>query len=71
MTLYKITTSCTLISEYTVTSKDYNSVQNIYADFDFSGNPKEIAYQDEDFEKVEVSVDGGKTWKIEEHCENN
>ena len=65
MTLYRITTSCTLISEYTVTSKDYKSVQDVYADFDFSGDPKEIAYQNEDFETVEFSVDGGKTWKEE------
>jgi len=69
MPMYKITTSCKLIQEYTVT--DYNSVQDIYEDFDFSGDPKEIDYQDEDFEMVEVSMDGGKTWKIEEHCENN
>jgi hypothetical protein len=69
MPMYKITTSCKLIQEYTVT--DYNSVQDIYEDFDFSGDPKEIDCQNEDFEKVEVSMDGGKTWKIEEHCENN
>jgi hypothetical protein len=61
MTLYKITTSCTLISEYTVT--DYNSVQDVYENFDFSGDPKEIAYQNEDFKKVEFSEDGGKTWR--------
>ena len=63
MPIYKITTSCKLLQEYTVT--DYNSVQDIYANFDFSGDPKEIDYQDEDFKKVEFSEDGGKTWKIE------
>jgi len=71
MPMYKITTSCRLIQEYTETSKNYKSVQDVYDNFDFCGDPKEIDYQDEYLKKVEVSVDGGKTWKIEEPCENN
>jgi|13_taG_2_1085334.scaffolds.fasta_scaffold319099_1 hypothetical protein len=62
-TIYKITTSCTLISEYTKTSKDYKSVQDVYYDFDYCGDPKEIDWQDEEHIKIEVSEDDGKTWK--------
>ena len=61
--IWKITTACTLISEYTVTNEDYKSVKDIYADFDFSGDPKEVDYKNEDFENVEFSIDGGKTWE--------
>ena len=60
--IWKITTSCTLLTEYTdEDAKDISDVQNNFSDCLYNDG-KEIDYQNEDIDMVEFSVDGGKTW---------
>ena len=57
---WKITTSCTLITEYI--DDGFKDVEDVYDNFE-CGDGKEVDYQDEQIHKIEVSEDGGKTWR--------
>ena len=60
--IWKITTSCTLLTEYIdEDAKDLNDVKD-----NFSGclytDGEETEWQNEDIHTIEFSIDGGKTW---------
>jgi len=59
-TIWRITTSCTLISEYI--EDDFKDVEDVYGNFEYTDG-KEIDYQNEKIITIEVSNDDGKTWK--------
>ena len=60
--IWKITTSCTLVTEYIdKNAKDISDVHNNFSDCLYTDG-EEIDYQNEDIHTVEFSIDGGKTW---------
>lgn len=59
-TIWRITTSCTLISEYI--EDDFKDVEDVYGNFEYTDG-KGIDYQNEKIITIEVSNDDGKTWK--------
>ena len=53
---YKITTSCTLITEYTVLANSEEEAQDIFT-YDLD-NGVEVDYQEETIDKIEVVNEG-------------
>jgi hypothetical protein len=64
--IWRITTSCKLITEYTEPGHEDETVEDVCENFSdcLFGDGKEKDYQEEEIIKVEVSKDSGISWEI-------